>query len=81
VVAYTAPGPAVLAVVVWPRLPAEIAIHFDATSTPDSPVARPVGVLLAPTVGVAAVPLIRRARELSGSRRTRRSRTAAAIIP
>jgi len=47
-VAYTAPGPAVLAVVVWPRLPAEIAIHFDATSTPDSPVARPVSVLLAP---------------------------------
>lgn len=46
-VAYTALGLAVLAGgVLWPRLPAEMAIHFDATSTPDSFVARPVGVLL-----------------------------------
>jgi uncharacterized membrane protein len=65
--AYAVIGLAVLAgLVLWPRLPAEMAIHFDATSSPDSYVARPVGVLLAPTIGVAAVLLIRRGRDLGG---------------
>lgn len=66
-VAYAAMGLAVLAgLALWPRLPAEMAVHFDATSTPDSFVARPVGVLLAPTIGVAAVLLVRRGGELGG---------------
>ncbi|MEF8789903.1 MAG: DUF1648 domain-containing protein [Haloarculaceae archaeon] len=66
-VAYAAIGLAVLSgLALWPRLPAEMAIHFDATSTPDSFVARPVGVLLTPTIGVAAILLVRRGRELSG---------------
>ena len=66
-VAYAAIGLAVLGgVVLWPRLPAEMAIHFDASSTPDSFVSKPVGVLLTPTVGVAAILLVRRGGELGG---------------
>jgi hypothetical protein len=65
--AYAVIGLAVLAgVVLWPRLPAEMAVHFDASSTPDSFVPRPVGVLLAPTVGVAAILLVRRGGDLGG---------------
>jgi uncharacterized membrane protein len=66
-VAYAAIGLAVLGgVVLWPRLPAEMAIHFDASSTPDSFVSKPVGVLLGPTIGVAAILLVRRGGELGG---------------
>ena len=43
-----------------------MAIHFDATSTPDNFVAKPVGVLLTPTIGVAAILLVRRGGELGG---------------
>ena len=65
--AYAATGLAVLGgLVLWPRLPAETAIHFDASSTPDSFVSKPVGVLLTPTVGVAAILLVRRGGELGG---------------
>jgi hypothetical protein len=65
--AYAAIGLAVLGgLVLWPRLPAEMAIHFDASSTPDNFVAKPVGVLLTPTIGIAAVLLVRRGGELGG---------------
>ena len=44
-VAYGAIGLAVLGgLLFWARLPAEMAIHFDATSTPDNYVSKPVGV-------------------------------------
>jgi uncharacterized membrane protein len=49
----------VLGVVLWPRLPAEMAVHFDASSTPDNFVSRPVGVFLTPLVGVLAVVFVR----------------------
>lgn len=66
-VAYAAIGLAVLAgLLLWPRLPAEMAIHFGTGGTPDNFVGRPVGVLLTPAIGVAAVLLMRRGRELSG---------------
>ena len=66
-VAYAAIGIAVLGgLLFWPRLPAEMAIHFDATSTPNNYVSRPVGVLLTPTIGVAAILLVRRGSERSG---------------
>jgi len=46
-------------VVFWESLPAEMAIHFDASGTSDSFVSRPVGVVLAPTIGLAAIAFTR----------------------
>lgn len=63
--AYAAIGLAVLGgLLLWPRLPAEMTIHFDASSTPDDFVAKPLGVLLSPTIGAAAILLVRRGGEL-----------------
>jgi len=65
--AYAAIGLTVLGgLVLWPWLPAEMAIHFDASSTPDDFVAKPVGLLLTPTIGVAAIILVRRGGDLGG---------------
>ncbi|QLD89976.1 DUF1648 domain-containing protein [Natronomonas salina] len=49
----------VAGVALWPRLPAEIAVHFDASGTPDNYVSKPVGVLLAPAIGLVAVGIVR----------------------
>lgn len=52
-------GSALAGVVLWPRLPAEMAIHFDAGGEPDTFVARPIAVLLGPAIGVVAVGIVR----------------------
>lgn len=41
-----------VSVALWPRLPAEVAIHFSVSGTPDNYVAKPVGVALLPVVMV-----------------------------
>lgn len=46
-------------VALWPRLPAEMAVHFDANGTPDNYASKPVGVLLAPAIGLVAVGVVR----------------------
>lgn len=50
---------ALVGVAFWESLPAEMAIHFDASGTPDSVVSRPVGVVLAPAIGLAAIAFTR----------------------
>ncbi|GGK55785.1 DUF1648 domain-containing protein [Haloarcula sebkhae] len=40
---------------VWSRLPAEIAIHFSASGTPDTYVSKPVGVVLMPALMFATL--------------------------
>ncbi|MFW6320476.1 MAG: DUF1648 domain-containing protein [Halohasta sp.] len=37
-------------VALWPRLPAEMAIHFSATGTPDNSVSKPLAVFLMPAI-------------------------------
>lgn len=37
-------------VALWPRLPAEMAIHFSATGTPDNYVSKPLAVFLMPAI-------------------------------
>lgn len=44
---------------VWDSLPAEMAIHFDASGTPDNFVPRPVGVFLTPGIGLGTVAFMR----------------------
>jgi uncharacterized membrane protein len=44
---------------VWPSLPGELAIHFDASGSPNNYVSKPVGVFLAPAIGVATVAFVR----------------------
>ncbi|MEF8880894.1 MAG: DUF1648 domain-containing protein [Halapricum sp.] len=46
---------ALAGVVLWNDLPAEMAIHFDASGTPDNYVDKPLGVLLAPAIGFGAI--------------------------
>lgn len=50
---------ALAGVVLWPDLPAEMAVHFDATGTPDNYVPKPVGVFLAPAIGLGALGVVR----------------------
>ena len=50
---------ALAGVALWPRLPAEMAVHFDAGGEPDTYVSRPVAVVLAPIIGVAGVGITR----------------------
>ena len=50
---------AFVGVVFWESLPAEMAIHFDASGTPDSYVSKPVGVVLAPAIGLASIAFTR----------------------
>ena len=51
--------PAVAALVVWDRLPAEMAIHWNASGTPDNAVAKPLATLGLPLFGVATVAAVR----------------------
>lgn len=46
-------------VALWPRLPAEVAIHFSASGTPDNYVARAVGVFLLPAVMLGTLVVVR----------------------
>ena len=41
---------ALAGVALWPQLPAEVAIHFSATGTPDSYVPKAIGVALLPAL-------------------------------
>jgi uncharacterized membrane protein len=52
-------GVTLLGVALWPRLPSEMAVHFDASNTPDNYVSKPVGVFLTPAVGVAVAAFTR----------------------
>ncbi|AEM58313.1 hypothetical protein HISP_13870 [Haloarcula hispanica N601] len=46
---------ALAGVAVWSRLPAEVAIHFSASGTPDNYVSKPVGVVLMPALMLATL--------------------------
>lgn len=46
-------------VVLWPQLPGELAIHFDASGTPDDYVSKPVGIVLAPIIGLVTLGAVR----------------------
>jgi len=46
---------ALASVAVWSRLPAEVAIHFSASGTPDNYVSKPVGVVLMPALMLATL--------------------------
>ena len=52
-------GSVLVGLSLWAALPDRMAIHFGAGGAPDSFVAKPVGVLLAPAIGLGAVLLIR----------------------
>ncbi len=52
-------GAALAGVALWPRLPAEMAVHVDAGGEPDEFVARPLAVALGPAVGLAGVAVAR----------------------
>ncbi len=43
-------GSTAVGLLVWPRLPAEMAIHFSATGTPDNYVSKPIAVFLLPAI-------------------------------
>ncbi len=47
-----------VSVALWPRLPADVAIRFSASGTPDNYVAKPVGVALLPVVMVLTLVLM-----------------------
>jgi uncharacterized membrane protein len=46
---------ALLGVVLWPRLSAEVAIHFSASGTPDNYVPKAVGIALLPALMLATL--------------------------
>lgn len=48
-----------LGVAAWPQLPAEMAIHFDGSSTPDNYVGKTTGVFLLPAIGLGAILFVR----------------------
>jgi uncharacterized membrane protein len=52
-------GSVLVGLLLWSSLPDSMAIHFGVGGEPDSFVAKPVGVLLAPTIGLGAVVLTR----------------------
>jgi len=51
--------PAAAAIVVWDSLPAEMAIHWNASGRPDNAVAKPLATLGLPLFGVATVAFVR----------------------
>lgn len=57
---------------VWDSLPAEMAIHFGVSGEPDNFVSKPLGVALAPAIGVVALAFVRFAGRLdpTADRRT-----------
>jgi uncharacterized membrane protein len=50
---------AVVGLAMWPALPEQMAIHFDASSTPDNYVSKTTGVLLGPAIGAGAILFVR----------------------
>jgi len=46
-------------VVLWGRLPARMAVHFDAAGAPDGFASKPVAVFLAPAAGAAGLAVVR----------------------
>lgn len=46
-------------VAVWDSLPAEMAIHFGTSGEPDNFVSKPLGVALAPAIGLVALAFVR----------------------
>lgn len=46
-------------VIVWSSLPAEMAIHFDASGTPDNFVPKSVAVFLTPAIGLGSIVFMR----------------------
>jgi uncharacterized membrane protein len=63
-------GAALAGVPLWPVLPDSMAIHFGAGGEPDSFVAKPIAVVLAPAIGVASVLLVRYAPAWASQART-----------
>ena len=52
---------AMVSLALWPRLPAEMAIHFSASGTPDNVVPRALGVVLVPAIMALTLLLLRAA--------------------
>ena len=50
---------ALAGVALWPQLPAEVAIHFSASGTPDNYVPKAVGVFLLPAIMLATLLVMR----------------------
>ena len=50
---------ALAGVALWPRLPAEVAIHFSASGTPDNYVPKAVGVVLLPAIMLVTLAVLR----------------------
>jgi uncharacterized membrane protein len=50
---------ALAGVALWPQLPAQVAIHFSASGTPDNYVSKAVGVVLLPALMLAMVLVLR----------------------
>ena len=46
---------ALLGIALWPQLPAEVAIHFSASGTPDNYVSKALGVTLLPAIMLATL--------------------------
>lgn len=61
-------GSALGGLLLWPSLPGEMAIHFGTSGQPDNYVAKPVGIVLAPLIGIAAILVTRYAPEWSSRR-------------
>jgi uncharacterized membrane protein len=80
-VAYTLlVGAALAGVLLWPTLPDSMAIHFGAGGEPDSFVAKPIAVVLAPAIGVASVLLIRYAPEWASRTRSPHVETLSVVF-
>lgn len=52
-------GVALAGFALWGDLPPEMAIHFDASGTPDNYVPKPVALLLTPAIGLGSVAVVR----------------------
>jgi len=50
---------ALAGVALWPQLPAEVAIHFSASGTPDNYVPKAVGVFLLPAIMLGTLVVVR----------------------
>jgi len=50
---------ALAGVALWPQLPAEVAIHFGASGTPDNYVPKAVGVFLLPAIMLGTLVVVR----------------------
>ena len=50
---------ALAGVALWPQLPAQVAIHFSASGTPDNYVSKAVGVVLLPAIMLSTLLILR----------------------